>query len=327
MYTIQNIVVIKQSNDTLKILHAAGYKIIEARDGIEGIRKVIRFRPDLIITKIELPHLNGLSMINILDTFAIHTPVIFTSSSPLNEKRARKFKSTTGFLLDTAVKEKLADTITHCASTHTEKFLDTQYHFRQHEWADLMGVSNRKRLLLVEDSSLMRQFSLNILDPTDEFELYSADSGLDGLIKALLTKPDLILSDVEMPKMDGITMSQVLFILGKPFPIVFLSAKEDDRIINKAKNLDGVIGYIVKNQVKEKDEFLRQIRDHLEMAATLKESSQQSYEKGSLDQLAKTGTEQGILRPGQNLNVSPSAQKKLSQHHNQGLGAFWSKPQ
>ncbi len=323
MSSLKNIIVIQQGRDTLEILKNQHVKVLVSHDGIDGIRKIIRHRPDLIIVKAELEHLNGLSMIKILEAFKIIIPTIFTSDSATNQQRAQRFQSTIGFLLEAEIRERLQDTIQEGMASFEWQYFDPVYHFRQHEWADLMGSSERKRLLLVEDSAMVRQFSLSVLDPLDEFELYSAQDGLEGIYKALLTQPDLILSDIEMPGIDGLTMSQIFFIIGKPFPIVFLTAKADDRLVEKARNLEGVIGYIVKRQVREKEEFLRQIRNHLQMAETLQASSAETYREGSLEKLAQTGSGQGILNSAEDWKISGLAHDRFIRKHAKGLGALW----
>lgn len=171
---------------------------------------------------------------------------------------------------------------------------------------------------------MMLQYSLSILDATEEFELYSAQNGLDGIYKALFTQPHLIISDIEMPEMDGLTMAQLFYILGKSFPILFLSAKDDDKIMKKIQSLDGVVGFLSKDIVKDKKAFLESIQWNLHLAETMKQSSEQAYIEGSLEKLAKTGTHKGVLDSG-SVFISGSMQKQFSQQHSKGLGSLWNK--
>ncbi|MBF0276776.1 MAG: response regulator [SAR324 cluster bacterium] len=327
MREIRKIIVIQQSRSTLEVLQSLNYKILEAKDGIEGIRKILRFHPDLVILKLELEHLNGLGIVKILEAFKIRIPCIFTSESDQNKARAFNFKNTIGFLLNTEIQEKLKQTITQGVEKFEWSYHDPDYQFRQREWADIMGESNRKRILIVDDQRLMRQFSLSTLDSVRDYELYNAENGLQAIMKALLVKPDLIISDIEMPEMDGLTMSQVLFIVGKPFPIIFLSARDDEKTIARARNLEGVIGYLVKDEIRDEEVFIQKIRDFVKMADTMKEASSASYLEGSLEKLAKTGTEKGILAPSSKTWISSSSRQEFHQNHANGLGGLWKRPE
>ncbi len=61
----------------------------------------------------------------------------------------------------------------------------------------------RKKILLVDDSATARLLARMVLQETC-YDVVTAHDGLEGLEKAKLEKPDLILLDVMMPRMDGI---------------------------------------------------------------------------------------------------------------------------
>jgi DNA-binding response OmpR family regulator len=60
----------------------------------------------------------------------------------------------------------------------------------------------RKKILLVDDSSTVLLMEKMILAKSD-FDVVTARDGLEGVEKARTEKPDLILMDVVMPRMDG----------------------------------------------------------------------------------------------------------------------------
>ncbi len=60
----------------------------------------------------------------------------------------------------------------------------------------------RKKILLVDDSSTVLLMEKMILSKSS-YDLVTASDGQDGYDKALSEKPDLILLDVVMPRMDG----------------------------------------------------------------------------------------------------------------------------
>ncbi len=64
------------------------------------------------------------------------------------------------------------------------------------------GAGARKKVLLVDDSRTVLLMERALLSRS--YEVFSAEDGQDGVEKALAEKPDLILMDVVMPRMDGI---------------------------------------------------------------------------------------------------------------------------
>jgi two-component system alkaline phosphatase synthesis response regulator PhoP len=79
------------------------------------------------------------------------------------------------------------------------------------------------------------------------FEVVTAHDGQEGLDKALAEKPDIMLVDVMMPKMDGYTVvSEVRHQLGSEAPIIiFLTAKGQEADVVKGLST-GADDYIIK---------------------------------------------------------------------------------
>src|SRR5512147_1440309 len=61
----------------------------------------------------------------------------------------------------------------------------------------------RKKILVVDDAATARMLETTILT-VSSYDVIAARDGLEGLEKAKLEKPDLILLDVMMPRMDGL---------------------------------------------------------------------------------------------------------------------------
>lgn len=100
-------------------------------------------------------------------------------------------------------------------------------------------------LLVVEDNADMNAYLVDIL--ATHYRVASAFDGEEGVAKALALRPDLILSDVMMPRMSGDEM--VVALRRKPemedVPIVMLTAKADDATRVKLLR-EGVQDYISK---------------------------------------------------------------------------------
>ncbi len=103
------------------------------------------------------------------------------------------------------------------------------------------------QILVVDDSSALRTEVANFLVQND-FEVITAVDGLDGLEK-LKKNPQvrLVLADVNMPNMDGLTMAEhIRGELGNSeVNIVMLTTKTDSVLKARAKAV-GIKGWIVK---------------------------------------------------------------------------------
>ncbi|PWW07112.1 diguanylate cyclase (GGDEF)-like protein [Paenibacillus cellulosilyticus] len=80
------------------------------------------------------------------------------------------------------------------------------------------------RVLIVDDSSLMRRMVVNLFQESPYFEVVgTANNGREGVERALELRPDLVILDVEMPQMDGITALRHLMDCC-PVPVMMLSS-------------------------------------------------------------------------------------------------------
>jgi len=100
-----------------------------------------------------------------------------------------------------------------------------------------------KKILIVEDS---KSYLFILKESLREagFSVNTAENGEDGLSSAISDKPDLILSDITMPKMDGITMVKKLKESNIDCPIIFLTNLSDFK--NVSEGLQSSKDYIVK---------------------------------------------------------------------------------
>src|SRR6266513_2273881 len=100
------------------------------------------------------------------------------------------------------------------------------------------------RILIIEDETQMRTALKDVLEAEGYRPLTAAD-GENGLRRALEEKPDLILLDIMMPKMDGYAVCAELRRLANPVPILMLTAK--GQVEDRVAGLDvGADDYLVK---------------------------------------------------------------------------------
>lgn len=115
------------------------------------------------------------------------------------------------------------------------------------------------RVLIVDDSSVMRKIVERALRQADlELEaVFEAGNGLEGLEVLGSKKVDLILSDINMPSMDGLEFLRQLRAqnLAAGVPVVMITTESSEEHVKEAIQ-DGAQGYIRKpftpDQVKER---------------------------------------------------------------------------
>lgn len=94
-------------------------------------------------------------------------------------------------------------------------------------------MADQKKILIVEDEGLIRRALVDQL-AAEGFEVFSAEDGEQGLQLAETEHPDLILLDIVMPVMDGITTSKKLEQNPKTedIPIIFLTNLSDSQDVH-----------------------------------------------------------------------------------------------
>jgi two-component system chemotaxis response regulator CheY len=103
-----------------------------------------------------------------------------------------------------------------------------------------------KTILTVDDSASMRQMVKITLSGAG-YQVVEADNGADGLAKAKASPANMVVTDLNMPVMDGLTFIRELRKLPeyRGVPIIFLSTESDAGVKQQAKEA-GATGWIVK---------------------------------------------------------------------------------
>ncbi|WP_413454552.1 ANTAR domain-containing response regulator [Glutamicibacter sp. FR1] len=101
-----------------------------------------------------------------------------------------------------------------------------------------------RRVVVAEDETLIRLDIVEILRSEGYDVVAEADNGQAALEKARELKPDLVLMDVKMPVMDGITAAEAI-VKERIAPVVLLTAFSQRELVERAREA-GAMAYVVK---------------------------------------------------------------------------------
>ncbi|MFD9905392.1 response regulator [Streptomyces sp. NPDC059063] len=107
------------------------------------------------------------------------------------------------------------------------------------------------RVLLVDDEPMVRVFLRTILGSAEDIEVVAdEDDGAAGLAAVRRSRPDVVLMDLRMPGMDGLTAIERINELPEPPHIVVLTTFDADPYVLRALRA-GASGFLVKSTPPE----------------------------------------------------------------------------
>ncbi len=134
------------------------------------------------------------------------------------------------------------------------------------------NMQNQKNILIIEDEKSLREALVDILH-IKNFSTIEAKNGKEGLEMALEKQPDLILLDIIMPEMDGMTALKKLReesgAWGENVPVIILTnltATDEQPILDAIENTSTY--YLIKSDWKLHD-IVKKIEEILGMKVSL----------------------------------------------------------
>jgi adenylate cyclase len=213
-------------------LERAGFAVVTARGGQEGLRLVRELRPAAVTLDIMMPDLDGWTVLAAIkgDPALASIPVVLMSI--VDQKNRGYALGAADYLVKPVDRSKLVATLNGiCGSTGGHA-------------------------LLVDDDEVVRRGVRQALEPIG-WRVTEAGDGQEAVALLTFARPDVIILDLMMPKMDGFEFMDEL--RGRPdhqdIPVVVITAKDltdEDR-----DRLNGGVERII--QKSDRDEMLRQL--------------------------------------------------------------------
>ncbi len=110
-----------------------------------------------------------------------------------------------------------------------------------------MNEDKKIRIIIADDHPVFRSGLMKTIEADKEIEIIGeADNGEKALNKILELNPDIVLLDIDMPKMTGIQLLKELKKRKINIKTIFLTVYSDESIFDEAMNL-GINGYVLKD--------------------------------------------------------------------------------
>ncbi|MEZ4220351.1 MAG: response regulator [Polyangiaceae bacterium] len=214
---------------TVPMLTEAGYRVEEAWNGKQALEMIEKARPDLVLSDVEMPEMDGFTLCRTLkESEALSSiPVVICSSLGEAADLEKGFDAgADDYLVKPVVPEELVS--------------------RLHALLATRMISAREHILVVDDSAAVRHLVADCLR-RQGFRIETAVDGQDGLDKAQGEVPDLVLTDYDMPRMTGFQFVHALRRdeSTRDVPIVMLTARESKRDQAQMRAA-GLTSYLVK---------------------------------------------------------------------------------
>jgi two-component system, response regulator PdtaR len=100
------------------------------------------------------------------------------------------------------------------------------------------------RIAVAEDERGMRDFFQKILPILGREVVVTAETGKQLVERCRATRPDLVITDIRMPDMDGIEAIRILY-QEQPMPVVLVTAHHDAETMKRAET-EGIMAYLIK---------------------------------------------------------------------------------
>lgn len=236
------------------------YRVFEAKDGAEALHMIADQRPDLIVSDLTMPEMDGFSLLDHLkgqpETAAI--PVVVISAKSLDARDRdllEQFSESVWTKGDYETRELVDHIVTALGDTPVDAVRRSPH--------DAPTRITPRTAIIIDDDEIDRRLARRYLTASGEFHVREAQTGRDGLKMVYEQQPDLVLLDLNLPDIDGLSLLQTLQHEErlKHIPVIIYSS----RAVSDAEGMEyGVIPErIIKKGSASRQVFMNCVHDSL----------------------------------------------------------------
>jgi len=193
------------------------YTCLSACNGQEGLKIIETEKPRLMILDILMPNMDGYTMLRELKRRKINIPcIIITAKGKL--KDLFELEKVDRFITKPFELKKLKEVVDEMLGN-----LEKTQAAKDAGGNDVQTAG--KSILVVDDEQRLAESIKNYLE-LKGYQVHAVFNGEEGLKAATTHKPDLIIADILMPRMDGYSMIKELRKENRETPIIVTTAKD-----------------------------------------------------------------------------------------------------
>jgi DNA-binding NarL/FixJ family response regulator len=238
------------------IINSAGHEVIgEASNGSLALEMVRRLKPHVVTLDIDMPQLSGLEVLSEICRARPQTFVLMASICDDKEIiRQALSLGAIGYVTKPFTSNhvlRVFDQLSRLGMQQTEKPAGYQ-----------VAPVQTKRCVIVDEDASFRLQLRGILETAGIAVVAEADNGMDGLEVIERERPNLVCIEVDIPKVDGLSVLSCLRAVHAHIPVIILSTHADRNTIDQAVQLR-TSAYLIKPFEPEK--VLAVVRNVLKM--------------------------------------------------------------
>jgi threonine synthase len=204
------------------------YRVYEAHSGTDALRMLHDVQPDLIVTDLTMPEMDGFSLLQSLktDVNTAHIPVVVVSAKTIaeHERALLDAYSDSVWMKGDFETRQLVDHIVQTLGDDSSLITP----FSQAAQTRTASSMTARSVLIIDDNRRDSRLAQRLIEQSGDFRVQVIDRGRDGLKWVFEHHPDLLLVDLMLPDLDGfaivenIRQDAALFDL----PIIVYTARE-----------------------------------------------------------------------------------------------------
>jgi DNA-binding NtrC family response regulator len=212
------------------ILTKKGYEVISAIGGEQALQLMTKSKPDLIILDYAMPGMDGLAFLKRLRSFDTELPVIMLTGfgDDQTEHEAKKL----------GVNEFLRKGV------GVDLFIESINRFVDPKQLTQKEARKIGYIMVVDDDPDIRELLKRFLTKKD-YDVVCVENAEKALAKIKERKPNLILLDINMPGMDGLTALKKFKEIDKNLGVIMISGNTEVELAKEAVKL-GATDYVMK---------------------------------------------------------------------------------
>jgi CheY-like chemotaxis protein len=227
-------------------LRKAGFTTYEARDGVEALQRARSTRPSLVVLDLSMPGLDGFDVLRAMRAENIGAPVVVLTGMVLTESQQQVLREGMASLVqkpppgENGLTGGLSRELVASVVAESRRIM-----------AAAKAAALPQRILYVEDSEQNRDVVRRYLRGV--FDILEAQDGEQGIEMARQERPDLILMDLSLPRVDGYEATRTLksdpALAHTPIIVLTAHAAREDETRAQAAGCDAFLTKPVEREV------------------------------------------------------------------------------